>query len=171
MDEEILTAIYKVHEVFRKKSLTLSVAESCTGGLISHYLTTLPGASTFFRGGIIAYSIEFKKKILGVSSETISRHGVVSKATAREMAERIRGLTQTDFSVSTTGNLGPDVLENKEKGLVYIAVSKEGKTISSKLRFVGERELIKKKASLAALRLLVKFMETKDNFYARKNTR
>jgi PncC family amidohydrolase len=171
MDKEILEAIYKIHELFKRKCLTLSVAESCTGGLISHYLTTLPGASTFFEAGVVAYSIEFKKRILGVSSETISRHGVVSKETAREMAERIRVLTKTDFSVSTTGNLGPEVLENKEKGLVYIAVSKEGKTISSELKFEGERELIKEKASLAALRLLIEIMETKENFYAGKNTR
>jgi PncC family amidohydrolase len=171
MDKEILEAIYKIHELFKRTGLTLSVAESCTGGLISHYLTTLPGASTFFEAGVVAYSIEFKKRILGVSSETISRHGVVSKETAREMAERIRVLTKTDFSVSTTGNLGPEVLENKEKGLVYIAVSKEGKTISSELKFEGERELIKEKASLAALRLLIEIMETKENFYAGKNTR
>jgi PncC family amidohydrolase len=171
MKKEILNVVYKVHDLFTKKGLTLSVAESCTGGLISHFLTTVPGASTFFRGGIIAYSIEMKNEILGISSEIISRHGMVSEETAREMAERVRGLTKADYSLSTTGNLGPDVLEGKEKGLVYTAVCKEEKTISSELRFQGDRELIKEKASLAALRLLVKFMELKENLYAGKNTR
>jgi PncC family amidohydrolase len=171
INEEILKTIYKVHELFRKKSLTLSVAESCTGGLVSHYLTSLPGASTFFDAGVIAYSIEFKKRILGVTSETISRYGVVSKETAKEMAERIRVLTKTDFSVSTTGNLGPDVLENKEKGLVYIAVSGKGKTFLRELRLSGDREQNKEKASLSALKFLIEVMETKENFYARKSTR
>jgi PncC family amidohydrolase len=171
MKKEILDVVYKVHDLFTEKGLTLSVAESCTGGLISHFLTTVPGASMFFIGGIIAYSIEMKKEILGIPSEIISRHGMVSEETARKMAERVRGLTKADYSLSTTGNLGPDVLEGKEKGLVYTAVCKEGKIISSELRFQGDRELIKEKASLAALRLLVKFMELKENLYAGKNPR
>jgi len=139
MNKKTLEVIERVHEIFKEKGLTLSAAESCTGGLISHLLTILPGASTFFNGGLVAYSIEFKKKILGVSSKTISRHGVVSKETAREMAEKIRALAKTDFSLSTTGNLGPDVLEDKEKGLIYTAVSKEGKTFSRELRLKGNR--------------------------------
>lgn len=88
MDGEVLEVVQKVHKFFRKKGLTLSVAESCTGGLISHYITTLPGASIFFKAGVISYSIESKKIILGVSPETISRHGVVSKEAAVEMAKK-----------------------------------------------------------------------------------
>lgn len=151
--------IRKVHGLFKKKGLTLSVAESCTGGLVSHLLTTLPGASTFFEAGVVAYSIEFKKRILGVSPETISRHGAVSEETAREMAEKIRALTKTDFSLSTTGNLGPDVLEDKEKGLVYTAVSKEGKTFSRELRLRGNREENKEEAAMEALKLLIEIAE------------
>ncbi len=158
VDKEILEVIYRVHELFRKKYLTLSVAESCTGGLISHLITTLPGASTFFNGGVVAYSIEFKKKILGVSTETISGHGVVSEETAKKMADKVRALTKTDFSLSTTGNLGPDVLEDKEKGLVYIAASGERKTFSRELRLKGNREENKKEASLIALRFLIEIV-------------
>ncbi|PIQ93205.1 MAG: CinA family protein [Nitrospirae bacterium CG_4_10_14_0_8_um_filter_41_23] len=159
MNKKTLEVIERVHEIFKEKGLTLSAAESCTGGLISHLLTILPGASTFFNGGLVAYSIEFKKKILGVSSKTISRHGVVSKETAREMAEKIRALAKTDFSLSTTGNLGPDVLEDKEKGLIYTAVSKEGKTFSRELRLKGNREQNKEEASLIALRFLIEIVE------------
>ena len=158
MDKEILGIIRKVHEIFKEKGLKLSVAESCTGGLISHYLTALPGASTFFEAGVVAYSIEFKKRIPGVSSKTISDHGVVSEETAREMAEKMMSLAGTDFSLSTTGNLGPDVLEGKEKGLVYIAVSKKGKTFSKVLRLTGDREENKEKASLLALRFLTEIL-------------
>lgn len=169
MNKEILKAIYKVHELFKKRRLKLSVAESCTGGLISHYLTAPPGASIFFEGGVISYSIEFKNGVLGVSSETISRYGVVSEETAKEMADKIRVLTRADFSLSTTGNLGPEVLEDKEKGLVYVAVSKKGQTLSRELRFRGERESIKEKASLAALKFLIEVME-KEDFYAGEDT-
>ena len=159
MDKESLEAVQKVHELFKQEGLTLSVAESCTGGLISHLLTILPGASTFFNGGVVTYSIDFKERFLGISSEIISSHGVVSEETAREMAERIRIIAKTDYSLSTTGNLGPDVLEGKEKGLVYIAVSKKGKTFSREMRLRGSREKNKEDAALEALRFLIEIVE------------
>ncbi len=152
---ETLEVVSGIHEIFREKGLTLSIAESCTGGLISHYITALPGASAFFEAGVVTYSVESKEKILGVSPEIISAHGVVSEETARDMAEKVRHLTGTTCSVSTTGNLGPDVLEDKEAGLVYIAVSTGTKTISSEMRFTGDRGEIKESAALAALKLLV----------------
>ncbi len=159
MDGEVLEVVQKVHKFFRKKGLTLSVAESCTGGLISHYITTLPGASIFFKAGVISYSIESKKIILGVTPETISRHGGVSKEAAVEMAEKVRSLTRTDYSVSTTGNLGPDVLDNKERGIIFIAVSKKGQTLSRELRLTGDRGDNKMNASLSALRFLIEVAE------------
>lgn len=160
MNNATLQVIQKVHELFKKKGLSLSVAESCTGGLISHYITALPGASNFFEAGVVSYSAEMKKGILGVSSAIISKYGAVSVETAREMAEKIRTLTKTDFSVSTTGNLGPHVLEGKEKGLVYIAVSKEGMTFSKELRLTGNREENKEEAALEALRFLIEKVES-----------
>jgi PncC family amidohydrolase len=159
MNIKLSETIQRVHELFRKNKMTLSVAESCTGGLISHYITNLPGASNFFEGGVVSYSVNVKKKILGISSETVSQFGVVSKETVREMAEKIRALTETDFSLSITGNLGPDVLEGKERGLVYIAVSKKGKTFSKELRLTGSREENKEEAALASLKFLIEIAE------------
>jgi len=159
MDKKILEVIQILHELFRKIGSTLSVAESCTGGLISHYLTSLPGASNFFEAAVVTYSAQAKKKILDIPSEIISKYGVVSEETAREMAEKMRALTKTDFSLSTTGNLGPDVLEGKEKGLVYIAVSKEGETLSKELRLTGNREENKEMASFLALNFLIEKAE------------
>ena len=152
---ETLEVISKIHEIFRERGLTLSIAESCTGGLISHYITSLPGASAFFEAGVVTYSIESKERILGVSPEIISDHGVVSEATARDMAEKVRQLTGTACSLSTTGNLGPDVLEDKEAGLVYMAASTGTQTLSREMRFIGDRGEIKESAALAALKLLV----------------
>ena len=159
MKQELLKAIKKVHKIFKERGLTLSVAESCTGGLISHYITILPGASKFFIAGVISYSENAKKSILGISSKTIRHYGVVSGETASEMAEKVRLLTKTDYSISTTGNLGPDVLEGKERGLIYIAASKEGKTISRRLNLTGDREVNKEEASISALRLLIELIE------------
>ena len=161
MKQEVLKVIKKVHKIFKKKGLTLSVAESCTGGLISHYITTLSGASAFFVAGIVSYSKEAKKNILGVSYKTLQHYGVVSEETAREMAEKVRLLTKTDYSISTTGNLGPDVLEGKEQGLIYIAASREGKTISRRLKLTGDREANKEEAALTALRLLIELVESR----------
>ena len=162
MDDEILDVIKRVHEIFKKRGLTLSVAESCTGGLISHYITALPGASNFFEAGVVTYSAAAKKKILGISASTIENYGVISVSTAGEMAEKVRSITGTDYSLSTTGNLGPEVLEGKEKGLIYIAVSKTGSTISKELRLTGDREENKEAASLSALKLLLEMLGQTD---------
>ena len=159
MNKDVLGAVEKIHKIFKDKKLTLSVAESCTGGLISNVITTLPGASVFFRGGVIAYSVNMKRTILGVSSETIKRYGVISKETAKEMAERVRLLIKTDYAISTSGNLGPDVLEGKEQGLIYISACREAKTVSRELRLTGTRGENKEEAVLAALRLLIEVVE------------
>jgi len=155
----MVAVIQKIHAFFREKSLTLSIAESCTGGLISHLITTLPGASAFFEAGVVSYSAAVKEKMLGVSPETIARYGVASEQVVREMAKNIRRLTGSDFSLSTSGNLGPDVLEEKEKGLVYIAVSREGEVFSKELRLKGNREENKKEASRLAMEFLMEIAE------------
>jgi PncC family amidohydrolase len=154
MAREALKIIVEVHQLFTERGLKLSVAESCTGGLISHYLTWLPGASRFFEAGAVTYSVLSKEKLLGISSETIASYGVVSRETAKEMAEKIRLITGTDYALSTTGNLGPDLLEGKERGLVYIGISKEGKTSIKELRLKGERARNKEEAALSALGFL-----------------
>ncbi len=155
MRADILKIVKRVHEIFRNRGLTLSVAESCTGGLISSYLTDLPGASSFFLAGIVTYSEEAKRSLLSVSSDTIQKYGVISGETAQEMAEKIRVMAKTDYSLATTGNLGPDVLEGKEKGLVYIAAGREGKTILRELKLKGDREENKEEAAISTLKLLI----------------
>jgi PncC family amidohydrolase len=156
---EIVELVRQVHTRFKEHKLTLSVAESCTGGLICHYVTMLPGASAFFQAGIVSYSADAKMALLGVSHDTISRFGVVSDETVREMAERIRALTRTDYSIASTGNLGPEVLEGKERGLVYVAVAREGALFSRELRLTADRGSNKEQASLMALRMLIEVMD------------
>jgi PncC family amidohydrolase len=159
MKKDVFNAVQRVHQAFKVNGLTLSTAESCTGGSISHYLTALPGASAFFRGGVVAYSGELKLIIPGISPDTIQRHGAVSDETAREMAEKIRLLAKTDYSLSTTGILGPDVIEGKEKGLVFAAASRDNKTISRELRLTGDRDENREEASLASMNLLLELVQ------------
>ncbi len=164
IDDKLLKVTERVHKLFKKRKITLSVAESCTGGLISHHITAVPGASSFFEGGIVSYSVELKRKLLGVPQGIIKKYGVVSEETAKEMAKKIRLLTGTDYSVSTTGNLGPDVLEGKERGLIYIAVSKKGQVFSKRLRLKDGREFNKKTASLLALKFLIDVVQGKAHY-------
>lgn len=159
MDNRLKDILHKVHSLIQAKNLSLAVAESCTGGLISHYLTSLPGASSFFEAGVVAYSAGTKITVLGVSPDTISQYGVVSEQTVREMAEKIRELAGTDISLSTSGNLGPDVLEGKEKGLIYIAVSKGEKTFARKIILKGSRTENREEASFIALKFLIDCIE------------
>ncbi len=155
MDEEVLSIIRSVHKLFSDKGLTLALAESCTGGLLSHCMTMLPGSSGFFQAGLVTYSNASKLRILGLAPETIETYGVISETVAREMAERARELLKTDYALATTGNLGPDVLEGKKRGLVYIAVSIEGKTIVKELLLSGDRAANKEKASYFAMQFLL----------------
>ncbi|MCI0469145.1 MAG: CinA family protein [Nitrospirae bacterium] len=161
--------IRAVHDLFIGNGLTISAAESCTGGLISHYLTTMPGSGNFFIAGVVTYSAESKKIILDVLDNTIAQYGVISAETAKEMAERIRLMTKTDYSVSSTGNLGPDVLEGKEKGLVYIAVSCEQGTSVRDFRFHGSRDENKKDAAIAALMMLIEILRQRSLLNAKED--
>ena len=162
MKKKLLETIEKMHALFKQNSLTLSVAESCTGGFLSHLITTLPGASNFFEAGVVSYSADAKKSLLRVSPDCIAKYGVVSEQTAREMAEKIRRLTKTDFSLSTTGNLGPDVLGGKERGLIYIAISTNGQTMTKELRLKGSREKNREEAAFLALQFLLKIAEKQE---------
>ena len=155
MTGETLKIKREVQQLFTEKGLKLSVAESCTGGLISHYLTWLSGSSLFFEAGVVTYSALSKKNILGISSETIASYGVISIETAKEMADKMRLLTGSDYALSTTGNLGPDVLEGKERGLIYTGISKEGKTVIKELRLKGDRTQNKEAAAISSLRFLI----------------
>ena len=149
-----LKTVKRISRIFTAKGLTLSAAESCTGGLICHFLTAVPGASLFFEAGVVTYSAAAKKKLLGMSQTVLATHGMVSEETARHMAKKVRLLTKTDVGVSTTGNLGPDVLEGKPKGLVYMAISTRKGTIIRKCMFKGTRGQAKEKAARTALAFL-----------------
>ncbi len=134
---------------------TLAVAESCTGGLISNWLTDIPGSSAHFMNGAITYSNEAKIGVLGVNPETLEKHGAVSEEVAREMAAGVREFSGTDFGISTTGIAGPGGgTDTKPVGLVYIGYSDKNTTFAKKITFLGTRLEIKTRSAQAALNLL-----------------
>lgn len=138
-----------------KTGKTISIAESCTGGLISERITDIPGSSEYFKGSVVAYSNNVKTSILKVDPKTIKNFGAVSEETAREMAQNTRRLFNTDFSLAVTGICGPDGGTNKKPvGLVFIAHSSGNRTITKKFIFSGTRKLIKYLSSQTALNLL-----------------
>ena len=141
--------------ILLKNNLTLSTAESCTGGLIAHKITNVPGASQYFLGGVVTYSNEAKIKILGVPREIINAHGAVSEECAREMAIRVAKLFNASIGVSTTGIAGPSGgTDEKPVGLGYIGYYIEGDCWVYQHLFKGTREEIKNKIATQALETL-----------------
>ena len=138
-----------------EKNLSISVAESCTGGYLSHLITRVPGSSAFFEGSIIPYSYEIKMDQLGVSPETLAKFGAVSDETIREMAEKVREKFKTDIGVATSGIAGPGgATPDKPVGTVWIAYSDNRQTISKKLLLSKDRLINIQMASLAVLNLV-----------------
>jgi PncC family amidohydrolase len=144
-----------VRSLFVRKGISLALAESCTGGYISHLLTETPGASAYLRASVVAYSRGAKEAVLGVPGRVLGEHGAVSAEAAREMAARVRVLAGADIGLATTGILGPETVEGKPVGLVYIAVAWEGRVETRELRLAGQRAEIKREAARAALSMLL----------------
>jgi len=145
-----------VGALLRRRRLTLAVAESCTGGLLAARLTSVPGSSGYFRGGALAYHDDVKRGLLGVPAAVLARHGAVSSACARLMAEAARRTAGADLGVSITGIAGPSGgTPRKPVGLVFIALAGPGPKVEvRRLRFSGDRQAVRQRAAAAALRLL-----------------
>ncbi len=140
--------------VLTKSRLTVSVAESCTGGLLGALITDQPGSSAYFLGGVIAYADEVKRAQLGVSADLLARYGAVSREVAIAMVEGVRSKFGTELAASITGIAGPDAEGSKPVGLTYIAVASARGTTCSEYRFKGDRWANRRQAADEALRLL-----------------
>ena len=163
-NEDTLESVIQRMLIENKK--TISVAESCTGGMISAKLTKTPGSSVCFKQSAITYSNEAKMKMLNVKKETLERFGAVSEQTANEMLNGILNLSGSDYAISITGIAGPGgATKDKPVGLVYIGVSYKGKNFVEKFMFSGTRDDIRERATNVALdsirRLLLKNRNSK----------
>ncbi len=151
----MLRASEMVHKRLSGRGLTIAAAESCTGGLLSHMLTSMPGASGLFELGIVAYSLKIKRDVLGVPPDVLNDFGMVSPETARAMACRVRDIADSDIGIATTGNLGPSALESKNVGLVYVSVCDSERCLGKKLGLTGTRLQNRDNAVHAALLLVL----------------
>jgi PncC family amidohydrolase len=136
--------------------LTVATAESCTGGLVVHALTEVPGSSAYVRGGIVAYADAVKHAQLGVPEDVLEAHGAVSAQVALAMAEGVRERLATDLGVAVTGVAGPGGgTEAKPVGLVYVAVAGLGLPVVRRFHWTGDRSANKRASAIAAIELLL----------------
>jgi len=143
----------------KKQGLTVSAAESCTGGYISHMFTKVAGSSAYFIGSVVSYDNSVKINVLGVNAEIIAQHGAVSEETVTQMAEGARKLMKTDFAIATSGIAGPDGgTPEKPVGTLWIACAMEGRTIAKKVQMTNQRDTNIQYGSVVALNLLRKMM-------------
>ncbi len=148
-----------VGKLLREQKQTIALAESCTGGLIGHRLTQVPGSSDYVERGVVCYSNRAKVEMLGVPQALIDRHGAVSAEVAAAMALGIRERGGVSIGLSVTGIAGPGgATATKPVGLVYIGLNADDVAMTKEHRFHGDRSLIKQRSSQAALDLVRRFL-------------
>ena len=147
-----------IGSLLRGTGKTVSAAESCTGGEIAHLLTSVPGSSEYFLGSVTSYAIPVKEKVLGVPGEIINTHGVVSAEVAAAMAEGVKNLTGSTYSVATTGLAGPSGDGDNPVGTVWIGVSGPHGTETVRKRYNDDRKRNIERFSAAALDTLRQYV-------------
>jgi PncC family amidohydrolase len=153
-----------INEIFWKEGLTLATAESCTAGNIAAHITSIPGSSHFFKGGIIAYSNEVKENLLGVKVETLETYGAVSEQTVIEMARGVMRTLGTDCAVATSGIAGPGGgSPEKPVGTIWIAAVRKDTVKTLKLEGDEGRNLNIARATQNALQLLRDLFQNEEN--------
>jgi nicotinamide-nucleotide amidase len=144
-----------VGRLLKERGQSLSLAESCTGGYVSHLITSVPGSSAYYTGGVVSYANAVKMEELGIPSDMLELNGAVSQPVVERMALGVREALRTEWSIALSGVAGPDGgTEEKPVGTVWIAVAGPGGVRSLKGFFPGTRDLVIQRSALAALNLL-----------------
>lgn len=155
--EEDETIEVVVGKMLKEQQKTIATAESCTGGHIAASLSSVPGASAYFKGSVVSYATEAKINVLGVSEKLIATHSVVSAEVAKAMALNVKQLLNTDYAIATTGNAGPTKGEEKaELGSVFIALATPNEVIVEEFNFGQPREKVIDRAQIKSLEMLKK---------------
>jgi nicotinamide-nucleotide amidase len=143
-------------KLLTRKRKTLTVAESCTGGMLTSKITDAPGSSIYFKQGVVTYSSNSKIKLLNVNSQTIKEHTAVSEEVAREMADNIKKISGANYAISVTGYAGPSASKDllSKPGIGYIGLAIDEETYVKKVEFSGTRIKIKEKFTIAAMEML-----------------
>ncbi len=150
----------KLGQLLRERGLNIALAESCTGGLVGHRLTNIPGSSDYYLGSVTAYANEAKMKLLSVKSDTLEMHGAVSQESVAEMAAGIRAALRSDLGISISGVAGPGGgTPEKPVGLVWIGLSAEHFEWAQNYHFAGPRDQVKEQAADKALEIAIAYLE------------
>lgn len=148
-----------VGSLLRERHLTLATAESCTGGRLGDQITSVPGSSEYYIGGVVAYAYSAKTELLGISQEFLLAHGAVSSETAVAMAHGARQRLKTDLAIAITGILGPGGgMPNKPVGLVYIGLAAAEQELARRFLWSGDRLTNKESSVNAALELILDYL-------------
>jgi len=149
----------EIGRLLKRRGITLAVAESCTGGLIGHRITSVPGSSAYFRGGVVAYANEVKRDLLGVPQSLLRRAGAVSDGVAVAMAAGVRERCRADVGLGITGIAGPGgATPGKPVGLVYVGLADGKRSVVRRFEFSGNRAGIRTAGSRAAIGMLRDFI-------------
>ena len=151
----------EINKLFRERGLTLGSVESFTGGMFAKEITAVSGASKFYKGGLVTYATEEKARLLGISKDDIEEYGVVSQQIAYQMAENGRDLLDVDVCVSFTGNAGPEAMEGKPVGEIYIGLSSKDGTLVFPFMLKGTRNSIQEEGVRNALEIIKEKIFTK----------
>ena len=150
----------QLHDLCVEKKVSIATAESCTAGLLAAKITSIPGASSFFKGGIIAYQNDVKINLLGVSKSVIKEKTEVCSEVVQQMAQGVRNKFSADFSVATSGYAGPTGgSELNPIGTVFIAISSKEKTISKRFVFLGDRESVVGQSVISGAEFLMEVLK------------
>ena len=148
-----------LNDLLISKSFTISVAESCTGGLIGHLITSIPGSSAYFMGGVISYSNQAKSDLLGVSPDTLGQYGAVSDQTAKEMAMGVKERFKSGIGLSVSGIAGPDGGSiEKPVGTVFMGFVFDNEPLAIKYLFKGKRAEVKQQTAETALENIKRYL-------------
>ena len=156
----------QIGELLRVRGLTLASAESCTGGLIGHRITNIPGSSEYYIGGVVAYAYEAKVALLGVNWDTLHAHGAVSAETVLEMARGARKALCADIAVSVSGIAGPGgAMPGKPVGTVWVGLAAPDGEWARHFCFDGGREQNKASSAEEALKFVLEYLETGNGIF------
>lgn len=159
MNDKVYELGLKAVALLKDNNMTVATAESCTGGLVSAYITAVPGTSSVFELGVTSYSCQIKNKILGVDGETLGSLGAVSRETASQMAVNVRNMADSSIGVSVTGVAGPDGSEGHDPGLVYIALAYDGGVRVKELNIEPlSRNYVRERAVYEIFKLIIKII-------------